>query len=93
MVTFSLDGGKMYTFDVKATDRDGSDGGNSAIISIMVYVLPETKLVLFVTDTPPVLVEQNIDRILGYLGNITNYEVKMAKLEPHHEEDTEHPDS
>ncbi|XP_064457801.1 protocadherin Fat 3-like [Ornithodoros turicata] len=93
VVTFSLDGGKMYGFDVKAVDREGSEGGNSAVANVFVYVLPETKLVLFVTDTPPVHVEQNIDRILGYLGNVTGFDVKMAKLEPHHEDEVEHPEA
>ncbi|XP_037269642.2 protocadherin Fat 3 isoform X1 [Rhipicephalus microplus] len=93
VVTFSLDGGKMYGFDVKAVDREGSEGGNAAVANVFVYVLPETKLVLFVTDTPPVHVEQHIDRILGYLGNITGFQVKMAKLEPHHEDEMEHPES
>ncbi|OQR76891.1 protocadherin Fat 4-like [Tropilaelaps mercedesae] len=94
VVTFSLDGGKLYTFDVRATDRGGAEGGNSALISVLVHVLPETKLVLFVADTPPVLVEQHLDRILSYLSNVThNFDVKMAKLEPHHEDDAEHPDS
>ncbi|XP_022692572.1 protocadherin Fat 4-like isoform X3 [Varroa jacobsoni] len=94
VVTFSLDGGKLYTFDVRATDRGGAEGGNSALISLLVHVLPETKLVLFVADTPPVLVEEHLDRILGYLSNVThNFDVKMAKLEPHHEDDAEHPDS
>ncbi|CAN7991132.1 unnamed protein product, partial [Ixodes pacificus] len=93
VVTFSLDGGKMYGFDVKAVDREGSEGGNAAVANVFVYVLPETKLVLFVTDTPPVHVEQHIERILGYLGNITGFQVKMAKLEPHHEDEMEHPES
>lgn len=37
MVTFNLDGGKMYGFDVKATDCEGSEtGGNSAMTTVYV---------------------------------------------------------
>ena len=36
MVTFTLDGGKLYGFDVKATDREGSETGNSAVTNIFV---------------------------------------------------------
>lgn len=36
MVTFNLDGGKMFAFDVKATDCEGSDNGNSAITTVYV---------------------------------------------------------
>ncbi|EEC18238.1 cadherin-repeats domain-containing protein [Ixodes scapularis] len=34
VVTFSLDGGKMYGFDVKAVDREGSEGGNAAVANV-----------------------------------------------------------
>ena len=36
MVTFNLDGGKMYGFDVKATDCEGSENGNSATTTVFV---------------------------------------------------------
>lgn len=36
MVTFSLDGGKLYGFDVRATDREGSETGNSAVTNVFV---------------------------------------------------------
>lgn len=39
MVTFNLDGGKMYGFDVKATDCEGAEGGNSATTTVFVSVL------------------------------------------------------
>lgn len=85
MVTFALDGGKLYGFDVKATDKEGSESGNSAVTNIFVYVLPETKMVLFVADKEPIFVENKVSDILSYLTNITGFEVKMAKLEPHSE--------
>lgn len=36
MVTFALDGGKLFGFDVKATDREGSEQGNSAVTNVFV---------------------------------------------------------
>lgn len=39
MVTFNLDGGKMYGFDVKATDCEGSESGNSATTTVFVCIL------------------------------------------------------
>lgn len=85
MVSFSLEGGKLFSFDVKATDREGSDAGNSAVTNVFVYVLPETKMVLFVTNTEPISVEKKSKDIMEYLSNVTGFDVKMAKLEPHRE--------
>jgi hypothetical protein len=52
-----------------------------------IYVLPETKMILFVADKEPILVEKKSLEILSYLTNITGFEVKMAKLGPHTEGD------
>lgn len=48
-----------------------------------VYVLPETKMILFVSDKEPITVEKKYPEILSYLSNVTDYEVKLAKLGPH----------
>ena len=89
MVTFSMDGGKMYGFDVRATDREGNDAGNSALANVFIYVLPETKMVLFVANTEPIMVEKKLSDVLEYLSTVTGFEVKMAKLEPHKDGDTQ----
>jgi len=91
MVNFALDSGRVYNFDVKATDRDGQDSGNSASNQIFVYVLPETKMVLMVTDTEPIIMEKRSPEVVGYLSNVTGFEVKMAKLEPHIEGESPEP--
>lgn len=92
MVNFALDNGRVYNFDVKATDRDGQDGsGNSATIQIFVYVLPETKMVMMVTDTEPIIMEKRSNEVIGYLSNVTGFEVKLAKLEPHIEGESPEP--
>lgn len=46
-------------------------------------------MVLFVTDTEPISVEKKSQELLSYLSNITDYDVKMAKLEPHMEGETQ----
>lgn len=91
MVNFALDNGRVYNFDVRATDREGQDSGNSASIQIFVYVLPETKMVLMVTDTEPIVMEKRAFEVVNYLSNVTGFEVKMAKLEPHIEGESPEP--
>lgn len=91
MVNFALDNGRLYNFDVKGTDRDGAENGNSASTPIFVYVLPETKMVLMVTDTEPIVMEKRSADVINYLSNVTGFEVKMAKLEPHMEGESPEP--
>lgn len=86
IVSFAMDANKYYHFEVKATDRNGDPNGNSALVSVYVYVLPETKMVLFVTDAEPVKIENKRDEILSYLSRLTKYEVKLAKITPHLEQ-------
>jgi len=38
MVSFALEGGKLYGFDVKATDRNGSETGRSAVTNVFVSI-------------------------------------------------------
>lgn len=52
-------------------------------------MLPETKMILFVSDKEPVMVEKKYPEILSYLTNVTDYEVKLAKLGPHVESDVQ----
>ena len=51
-----------------------------------VYVLPETKMVLFVTDSEPIRIEKRRDQILSYLSKLTKFDVKLAKISPHLEQ-------
>lgn len=48
-------------------------------------------MVLFVADREPITIEKRSTEILSYLTNITGYDVKMAKLEPHTESDNVEP--
>lgn len=65
VVTFSLDGKNKYEFEVKATDAEGSEEGMSAVIGVVIHVLPETQLVVMVAKTRPIVVEENLPHILG----------------------------
>lgn len=56
------------------------------ILNFQVYVLPETKMVLFVTDSEPIQIEKRRDQILAYLSRLTKYDVKLAKISPHLEQ-------
>ena len=40
-------------------------------------------MILFVSDKEPITVEKKYPEILSYLSNVTDYEVKLAKLGPH----------
>ncbi|KAG9511249.1 Cadherin-89D, partial [Fragariocoptes setiger] len=114
MVNFALDSGRVYHFDVRATDREGgtstssgnnspgspttSSGGatptidaNSATTSVFVHVLAETKMVLMVTDTEPIVMEKRSSEVINYLSNVTGFDVKLAKLEPHIEGESPEP--
>lgn len=50
-------------------------------------------MVLFVTDTEPIYVERRSNDILKYLSQVTGFTVKMAKLEPHMEGESQEPHS
>jgi len=50
-------------------------------------------MVLFVSDSEPVSVERKTRDVLGYLSNVTGFDVKMAKLKPHMEGEIQEPHS
>jgi len=50
-------------------------------------------MVLFVSDSEPIVVEKKTSEILDYLSNITGFYVKLAKLEPHREGEEQEPHS
>ncbi|KAL1115659.1 hypothetical protein AAG570_005949, partial [Ranatra chinensis] len=84
VVSFRNDVGKVYGFDVKATDRKGSDDGRSAIANVFVYILDEQKKLIMMMGSKPIDIERNIDNITMSLSNITGLDVRVRKLEPHY---------
>ncbi|KAK9881182.1 hypothetical protein WA026_014530 [Henosepilachna vigintioctopunctata] len=83
--SFIRDSGKVFGFDVKATDRRGADDGKSSIANVFVYILDERNQLVLVMGMKPVDVERSIDNITSSLYNITGYDIRIRKLEPHSE--------
>ncbi|XP_049863722.1 cadherin-89D isoform X2 [Schistocerca gregaria] len=87
--TFRRDAGRVFGFDVKATDRRGADDGRSTIANVLVYVLEDDKQVIMVVATKPTMVEKNVENITTALYNATGLDVRVRKLEPHMGRDSE----
>ncbi|XP_065157447.1 cadherin-89D isoform X2 [Atheta coriaria] len=83
IASFARDAGKVFGFDVKATDRRGADDGASSIANVFVYVLDEEKQLVMVMGSKPTEIEKNMDNITLALFNATGYDVRVRKLEPH----------
>ncbi|XP_045465404.1 cadherin-89D [Harmonia axyridis] len=83
--SFIKDAGKVFGFDVKATDRRGADDGKSSIANVFVYILDEQNQLVLVMGLKPVEVERSIDNITSALYNVTGYDIRIRKLEPHSE--------
>ncbi|XP_063981837.1 cadherin-89D isoform X2 [Diachasmimorpha longicaudata] len=83
VASFSRDAGRVFGFDVKATDRRGSDNGRSSIANVFVYVVDDNKQVVLVMGTKPTEIENQVEEITGALQNVTGLDVRVRKLEPH----------
>ncbi|XP_021940674.1 cadherin-89D isoform X3 [Zootermopsis nevadensis] len=87
IVSFAHDAGRVYGFDVKATDKRGADDGRSAITNVFVYVLDEEKQLVMVMGSKPTTVEKDMENITNALFNLTGLDVRVRKIEPHVERD------
>ncbi|XP_011302069.1 cadherin-89D [Fopius arisanus] len=83
VASFSRDAGRVFGFDVKATDRGGADNGRSSIANVFVYVVDDNKQVVLVMGTKPTEIENQVEEITGALQNVTGLDVRVRKLEPH----------
>ncbi|KAL1465639.1 hypothetical protein WDU94_005192 [Cyamophila willieti] len=83
VVSFTREAGKVFGFDVKATDRRGAEDGRYSIANVFVFVLDEHKKLVMVIGAKPTQVEQNLANITNILSNITGFDVRIRKLEPH----------
>ncbi|RZF45903.1 hypothetical protein LSTR_LSTR008280 [Laodelphax striatellus] len=84
--SFAHHAGRVFGFDVKATDLAGSPDGRSAIANVFVYVLDENKRLVMVMNAKPIDVERHSENITWVLSNITGLDVRVRKIEPHHED-------
>ncbi|XP_047360551.1 cadherin-89D isoform X2 [Vespa velutina] len=83
VASFTRDAGRVFGFDVKATDRRGSENGRSGIANVFVYVLDDQKQVVMVVGQKPIDIEPHLDNFTAVLHNITGLDVRVRKLEPH----------
>ncbi|XP_043486385.1 cadherin-89D [Polistes fuscatus] len=83
VASFARDSGRVFGFDVKATDRLGAENGRSGIANVFVYVLDDKKQVVMVVGQKPIDVEPRLDNFTAVLHNITGFDVRVRKLEPH----------
>ncbi|KAG7190894.1 hypothetical protein KM043_006955 [Ampulex compressa] len=83
VASFGRDAGRVFGFDVKATDRRGDESGRSSITNVFVYVLDDHKQVVMVVGQRPIEVEPQLENITAALHNVTGLEVRVRKLEPH----------
>ncbi|KAF7386894.1 hypothetical protein HZH66_011346 [Vespula vulgaris] len=83
VASFTRDAGRVFGFDVKATDRRGAENGRSGIANVFVYVLDDQKQVVMVVGQKPIDIEPHLDNFTATLHNITGLDVRVRKLEPH----------
>ncbi|XP_066581389.1 cadherin-89D [Prorops nasuta] len=83
VASFARDAGRVFGFDVKATDRRGADNGKSSIANVFVYVLDDHKQLVMVVGKKPTYLEPKLDNITLTLRNLTGLDVRVRKLEPH----------
>ncbi|XP_076395482.1 cadherin 89D isoform X3 [Megachile rotundata] len=83
VASFGRDAGRVFGFDVKATDRRGAENGRSSIANVFVYVLDDQKQVVMVVGRRPMDIEPQLENITAVLQNVTGLDVRVRKLEPH----------
>ncbi|XP_066903672.1 cadherin-89D isoform X2 [Halyomorpha halys] len=81
--SFAKEKGRVFGFDVKATDRRGAHDGKVAITNVFVYVLDDDRKLAMVMGARPNEIEVNIRNITRALSNVTGLDVRVRKLEPH----------
>ncbi|XP_072758851.1 cadherin-89D isoform X2 [Anoplolepis gracilipes] len=83
VASFGRDAGRVFGFDVKATDRQGAESGRSSIANVFVYVLDDQKQIVMVMGRKPIEIESELENITIALQNVTGLDVRVRKLEPH----------
>ncbi|GBP73817.1 Cadherin-89D [Eumeta japonica] len=81
VASFVRDSGRVFGFDVKATDKKGADDGKSAIANVFVYVLDENKQLVLVMGAKPTEVERYMTNITQTLSAVSGYDVRVRRLE------------
>lgn len=82
VAAFHKDAGRVFGFDVKATDKRGADDGKSAIANVFVYALEESQQLVLVVGGRPLAVEARISNMTDTLSALSGYDVRMRALRP-----------
>lgn len=81
VAALTRDAGRVFGFDVKATDKRGADDGKSAIANVFVYVLDENKQLVLTVGAKPMEVEKGLDNITRSLTTMTGFDIRVRRLE------------
>ncbi|XP_075975934.1 cadherin 89D isoform X3 [Anticarsia gemmatalis] len=81
VAALTRDAGRVFGFDVKATDKRGADDGKSAIANVFVYVLDENKQLVLTVGAKPMEVEKQLDNITRSLTSMTGFDIRVRRLE------------
>ncbi|XP_045608618.2 cadherin-89D [Procambarus clarkii] len=84
------DSGKMFGFDVRATDKVGAPTGRTAIANVFVYVIGAGGHLVLEVGATPRDVEPHLLHIQGMLTNVSGLDVRVQRIAPHVDGDAAH---
>nr|XP_053655988.1 cadherin-89D-like isoform X2 [Cherax quadricarinatus] len=82
--------GKMFGFDVRATDQHGAPTGRTAIANVFVYVIGAGGHLVVEVGATPRDVEPHLHHIQGMLTNVSGLDVRVQRIAPHVDGDAAH---
>ncbi|XP_064090061.1 cadherin-89D-like isoform X2 [Macrobrachium nipponense] len=88
--TLTEEAGRMFGFDVKATDQRGAPTGRTAIANVFVHVLGQGRHLVVEVGATPRDVEPHLNNIQGMLTNVSGFDVRVQRIAPHVDGDAAH---
>ncbi|XP_071543668.1 cadherin-89D [Panulirus ornatus] len=82
--------GRMFGFDVRATDQQGAPNGRTAITNVFVHVLGAGRHLVVEVGATPRDVEPHLHHIQGTLTNVSGLDVRVQRITPHVDGDAAH---
>lgn len=80
--SLARDVGRVFGFDVKATDRRGQHDGLSAIVNVLVHVLHDRQQLSVRVSTAAARVESAAPRVSTVLSRLSGLDVRVRALQP-----------
>ncbi|CAL4104997.1 unnamed protein product, partial [Meganyctiphanes norvegica] len=77
------DAGRMFGFDVRATDTAGAPQGKSSIVNVFVNVLTAGGHLVVEVGAPPREVEPHLNHIQRMLTQVSGIDVRVQRIVPH----------